>query len=51
MTIKEKNQLNYLLNRKNQIIDNMIGACMEINEQIKEVKSGKWLKNIEKGAK
>lgn len=29
----------------------MIGACMEINNQIKEVKSGEWLKNIEKGAK
>jgi hypothetical protein len=51
MTQKERNQLKYLQNRKNQIIDNMIYACMEINEQIKEVKSGEWLKNIEKGDK
>lgn len=51
MTYKERNQLKYLQNRKNQIIDNMIGACMEINDQIKDVKSGEWLKNIEKGAK
>lgn len=51
MTQKERNQLKYLHNRKNQIIDNMIGACMEINEQIKDVKNGEWLKNIEKGDK
>lgn len=51
MTQKERNQLKYLHNRKNLIIDSMIGACMEINNQIKEVKSGEWLKNIEKGAK
>lgn len=51
MTKKERNQLKYLQNRKNQIIDNMIYTCMEINEQIKEVKSGEWLKNIEKGDK
>lgn len=51
MTQKERNQLKYLHNRKNLIIDSMIYACMEINEQIKEVKSGEWLKNIEKGDK
>lgn len=45
MTLEERNQLKYLQDRKTQIIDNMIGACMEINEQIKQVKSGEWLRD------
>ena len=45
----ERKQLLYLQQKKLTLIDNFIGAAEEINDQIKEVKSGRWLKEISKG--
>lgn len=41
----ERKQLRYLLERKNDLIDNFIGACDEIANQIVEVKNGNWWKS------
>lgn len=43
----EKGQLAILLKRKEMLIDNMVGAVEDINQQIKEVKSGTWLKEVQ----
>jgi hypothetical protein len=45
----ERKQLLYLQQKKLTLVDNFIGAAEEINDQIKEVKSGRWLKEISKG--
>ena len=47
MTYEEKKQIEYLQSRKNTLIDEFIGACEEINKQIKEVRSGEWIKKQE----
>ena len=44
---EEKMQIKYLQDRKSFLIDQFIGACEEINEQIKDVKSGRWKKQLE----
>lgn len=49
MNIREKAHLRYLINRKNELIDNFIGAAEEIQQQIKEVKDGTWYKEQLKG--
>ena len=41
---EEKMQIKYLQERKSFLIDQFIGACEEINEQIKAVKNGEWKK-------
>jgi hypothetical protein len=46
MTYAERKQIEYLKQRKNNLIDEFIGACNEINNQIKEVKSGEWAKEV-----
>lgn len=46
MTELEKGQLAYLIERKELLIDNMIGAVEAINQQIKDVKNGTWLKEL-----
>ena len=43
MTHAEKKQIEYLKSRRNTLIDEFIGACDEINAQIKEVRAGIWL--------
>lgn len=48
LTDREKKQIDYLQNRKMELIDNLMGACEEINAQIKEVKNGNWLRCVEK---
>jgi hypothetical protein len=40
----ERRQLRYLLKRKNDLIDNFIGACEELSNQIIEVRNGNWWK-------
>ena len=40
----ERRQLRYLLKRKNDLIDNFIGACDELSKQIIEVRNGNWWK-------
>lgn len=50
MTAFEHKQLEYLKKQKEELLDNFIGACEIINNQIKDVKSGAWLKEVaEKG--
>lgn len=48
MTPLEKKQITYLQKRKNDLIDQFIGQCNEINEQIKEIKNGEWIKEVDK---
>jgi len=48
MTFAEKKQIEYLKSRKNTLLDEFVGACKEINEQIKEVETGVWLAKQEK---
>lgn len=42
----EKKQIEYLKKRKEALISGFIDACEEINDQIKDVKSGKWLEEM-----
>ena len=49
MTYLEKKQIEYLKRQKDALIDSFIGACEEINEQIKDVKNGTWLKEVKDG--
>lgn len=42
----EKRQIEILKKRKDNLIYEFIGACENINEQIKDVRSGKWIKEI-----
>ncbi len=50
MDYLEQKQIEYLKTMKNEIIEQMISACKEINRQIKEVENGNWKKaNIKKG--
>lgn len=42
----EKKQIEYLKKRKEALISGFIVACEEINDQIKDVKSGKWLEEM-----
>lgn len=51
MTELEKGQLAILLKRKEMLIDNMIGAVEDINQQIKEVKNGTWLRDLKEDIK
>ena len=44
MTREEKKQIEYLKKRKDELIDQFIGAAEEINSQIKDVKTGVWRK-------
>ena len=44
LTHEEKAQIAYLQQRKSFLIDQFIGACEEINDQIKAVKNGEWKK-------
>ena len=48
MTYEERRQISYLKDRKDQLLDQFIGACEEINRQIDEVKSGSWRKKLRK---
>ena len=48
MTPLERKQIEYLKREKDTLVDNFIGACEEINNQIKDVKSGHWLAEIKK---
>jgi len=48
MTQLEKNQIEYLKKKKDDLVCSFIGACEEINDQIKDVKSGRWLKETMK---
>ena len=43
----EKAELQRLENHKNGVIYQMMGACDEINEQIKEVKNGSWYARLQ----
>lgn len=47
MTKEEKKQIEYLKKRKEELIDQFIGAAEEINAQIKDVKTGVWRKERE----
>lgn len=47
----EQKQLEYLEKQKYMILDNFVGALEQINSQIKDVKSGAWLKEMCKGDK
>ena len=47
MTPIERQHLKYLQKEKDTLVDNFIGACEEINRQIKDVKSGEWLKHMQ----
>ncbi len=47
MTKEEKKQIEYLKKRKEELIDQFIGAAEEINAQIKDVKMGVWRKERE----
>lgn len=42
----EKKQITYLQKRKDELLENFIGACTEINKQIDEVKNGAWAKKF-----
>lgn len=44
MTREEKRQIEYLKKRREELIDQFIGAAEEINAQIKDVKTGIWRK-------
>ena len=48
MTPIERQHLEYLKKEKETLVDNFIGACEEINNQIKDVKSGEWLRQMQK---
>ena len=48
MTALERKQIEYLKKQKDSLIDAFMGACEEINEQIKDVKNGTWLKEVQK---
>lgn len=47
MTYLEKKQIEYLKKQKDALIDSFMGACEEINAQIKDVKNGTWLKEVQ----
>ena len=49
LSLKEKNQIAYLQKRKDELLENFIGACQEINNQILEVKNGSWIHDVEGG--
>lgn len=51
LTYQEKQQIEKLEARKEHLIWQLIGACNEINDQIKYVKGGNWLKDIQEGEK
>ena len=51
MNAIERKHLNYLKAEKERLLDSFIGACEEINEQIKDVKSGEWRRRILDGSK
>lgn len=46
----EKKQIEYLKKRKEALISGFIDACEEINDQIKDVKSGKWLEEMKENS-
>lgn|GEM_PF-6434896 len=46
----EKKQIEYLKKRKEALISGFIDACEEINDQIKDVKSGKWLEEMKEAS-
>ena len=46
MNYLERKQIAYLKAQKDILIDNFIGACEAINDQIDDVRSGEWLKSI-----
>lgn len=46
MNHMERKQIEYLKRQKEELLDNFIGACELINQQIKEVRSGTWLKEV-----
>ena len=45
----ERQHIEYLKREKDTLVDNFIGACEEINRQIKDVKSGEWLRQVQEG--
>lgn len=47
MNYLERKQIAYLKTQKDILIDNFIGACEAINDQIDDVKSGLWLKELQ----
>lgn len=47
----ERKRIEHLKQRKENLMYEFIGACEEVNNQIKEVKSGKWLEEMEKNEK
>ena len=50
MTALERKQLKYLKAEKERLVDSFIGACEEINAQIKDVKSGEWRRRMLDGS-
>lgn len=47
MTLQEKMQIEYLKKRRNELVDNFIGAVYEINAQIRDVRAGLWKKEMQ----
>ena len=48
MTYEERCQIEYLQNRKDELLSKFIGACEEINAQIDDVRKGVWLQKRSK---
>ena len=47
MNYMERKQIAYLQKQKEELVNNFIGACEQINQQIKDVKAGIWVKEME----
>lgn len=46
LSVAEQRQIEYLERHKDALIYEFIGACEDINEQIKAVRNGEWLRQV-----